>query len=119
MEGVSKHIILFNDLDVRTEAKDTKFSSKAYGNRENKAINLDGRIQLDMLQVMQRDYKLRSYTLNAVCAQFLGKSQSSYRKFSSFRGSFQDLRSVNSHCFTFLNFHNRRAKGRCAPLYHY
>lgn len=58
---------------VKTEAKDTKFSSKAYGTRENKAINMEGRLQLDMLQVMQRDYKLRSYTLNSVCAQFLGK----------------------------------------------
>ncbi len=35
---------------------------------------MEGRLQLDMLQVMQRDYKLRSYTLNAVCAQFLGKA---------------------------------------------
>lgn len=59
-------------IDARTEAKDTKFSSKAYGNRENKTINMEGRLQLDMLQVMQRDYKLRSYTLNSVCAQFLG-----------------------------------------------
>jgi DNA polymerase elongation subunit (family B) len=34
---------------------------------------MDGRLQLDMLQLMQRDYKLRSYSLNAVCANFLGK----------------------------------------------
>lgn len=34
---------------------------------------MDGRLQLDMLQVMQRDYKLRSYTLNSVCAHFLGE----------------------------------------------
>ncbi|KAG0335796.1 DNA-directed DNA polymerase delta [Podila horticola] len=73
--GVTKFPFLGRLNDVRTEAKDTKFSSKAYGNRENKAINLDGRIQLDMLQVMQRDYKLRSYTLNAVCAQFLGEQK--------------------------------------------
>lgn len=26
-----------------------------------------------MLQVMQRDHKLRSYTLNSVCAHFLGE----------------------------------------------
>ena len=35
---------------------------------------MDGRLQLDILQVMQRDYKLRSYTLNSVCAHFLGAS---------------------------------------------
>ncbi|RKP11132.1 DNA polymerase family B-domain-containing protein [Thamnocephalis sphaerospora] len=60
---------------IKTEAKDTKFSSKAIGTRENKAINLEGRAQLDILQVMQRDYKLRSYTLNSVCAQFLGEQK--------------------------------------------
>lgn len=52
-------------------AKDTSFSSKAYGTRESKVVNIEGRLQLDMLQVMQRDYKLRSYTLNSVSAHFL------------------------------------------------
>jgi DNA polymerase delta subunit 1 len=36
---------------------------------------MEGRLQMDMLQVVQRDYKLRSYTLNAVCAQFLGEQK--------------------------------------------
>lgn len=39
---------------------------------------MDGRLQLDILQVMQRDYKLRSYTLNSVCAHFLGASTASF-----------------------------------------
>ncbi|KAG0004858.1 DNA-directed DNA polymerase delta [Entomortierella chlamydospora] len=73
--GVNKFPFLGRLNDVRTEAKDTKFSSKAYGSRENKAINMEGRLQLDMLQVMQRDYKLRSYTLNSVCAEFLGEQK--------------------------------------------
>ncbi|KAG8882581.1 DNA-directed DNA polymerase delta [Tulasnella sp. 331] len=60
---------------VRTQIKDTHFSSKAYGQRDSKETQLDGRLQLDMLQVMQRDYKLRSYSLNAVCAQFLGEQK--------------------------------------------
>ncbi|ODN96338.1 hypothetical protein I350_08365 [Cryptococcus amylolentus CBS 6273] len=60
---------------VRTEVKSTHFNSKAYGQRDSKAVNMEGRLQLDMLQVMQRDYKLRSYTLNAVCAQFLGEQK--------------------------------------------
>ena len=58
--------------DVKTEVKDTHFSSKAYGNRDSKETSIDGRLQLDILQVMQRDYKLRSYTLNSVCSHFLG-----------------------------------------------
>lgn len=60
-------------LASKTVAKNSTFSSKAFGTRENKAINLDGRLQFDVLQIMQRDYKLRSYTLNSVCAHFLGK----------------------------------------------
>lgn len=61
----------------KTEVKETHFSSKAYGTRDSKETVMDGRLQLDILQVMQRDYKLRSYTLNSVCAHFLGTSQSS------------------------------------------
>lgn len=36
---------------------------------------MDGRLQLDVLQYMQREHKLRSYTLNSVCAQFLGEQK--------------------------------------------
>ncbi|KAK4058069.1 DNA-directed DNA polymerase delta [Microbotryomycetes sp. JL221] len=61
--------------NVRSEAKETHFSSKAYGTRDSKETSMDGRLQLDILQVMQRDYKLRSYTLNSVCAHFLGEQK--------------------------------------------
>lgn len=56
---------------IRSEVRDTHFSSKAFGQRDSKAVNIDGRLQMDILQVIQRDHKLRSYTLNAVCAHFL------------------------------------------------
>ena len=55
--------------------RNTTFASKAFGQRDSKETSLDGRLQLDMLQVMQRDYKLRSYSLNAVCAHFLGEQK--------------------------------------------
>lgn len=58
-----------------TRAKDTTFSSKAYGTRESKSLNLEGRIIFDILQVMQRDHKLRSYSLNSVSAHFLGEQK--------------------------------------------
>lgn len=60
---------------VKTEVKNTHFSSKAFGQRDSKETTLDGRLQLDLLQFMQREYKLRSYTLNSVCAQFLGEQK--------------------------------------------
>ena len=55
--------------------KDSFFSSKAYGQRESKETVLHGRLQLDVLQFMQREHKLRSYTLNSVCAHFLGEQK--------------------------------------------
>lgn len=60
---------------VQSQAKETNFSSKQMGNRDTKATNTNGRIQLDLLQLVQRDHQLRSYTLNSVCAQFLGEQK--------------------------------------------
>ncbi|KAF8726461.1 hypothetical protein AX14_007849 [Amanita brunnescens Koide BX004] len=61
--------------NVRTETKATHFSSRAFGQRESKETSLNGRLQLDVLQFMQREYKLRSYSLNSVCAEFLGEQK--------------------------------------------
>ncbi|KZV72219.1 hypothetical protein PENSPDRAFT_751123 [Peniophora sp. CONT] len=60
---------------MKTAIKDTHFSSKAFGQRDSKETNMEGRLQLDLLQYMQREHKLRSYTLNSVCAQFLGEQK--------------------------------------------
>ena len=61
--------------NVKTQAKETNFSSKQMGNRDTKATNTNGRIQLDLLQLVQRDYQLRSYTLNSVSAHFLNEQK--------------------------------------------
>ena len=60
---------------VQSAAKETNFSSKQMGNRDTKATNTNGRLQLDLLQLVQRDHQLRSYTLNSVCAHFLGEQK--------------------------------------------
>lgn len=60
---------------VASQAKKESFSSKQMGNRDTKATNTNGRLQLDLLQLVQRDYQLRSYTLNSVCAHFLGEQK--------------------------------------------
>jgi DNA polymerase delta subunit 1 len=51
--------------------KDAKFSSKQMGTREYKEVNIDGRIQLDVMVSIVQNYKLRSYNLNAVSYHFL------------------------------------------------
>jgi DNA polymerase delta subunit 1 len=58
-----------------SQHKDSKFSSKQMGNRDSKATNINGRLQLDLLQLVQRDHQLRSYTLNSVCSHFLGEQK--------------------------------------------
>lgn len=58
-----------------SKVKDTNFSSKQIGNRDTKSTNINGRLQLDLLQLIQRDHHLRSYTLNSVCAHFLGEQK--------------------------------------------
>jgi len=58
-----------------SEIKDSVLQSKQMGRRENKAINIDGRVQFDLLLILVRDHKLRSYTLNAVSFHFLGEQK--------------------------------------------
>ena len=56
---------------MKSVVKDSMLQSKQMGKREMKAINTEGRVQFDLLLILVRDYKLRSYTLNAVSYHFL------------------------------------------------
>ena len=58
-----------------TRIKDKVFQSKQTGTRESKEINIEGRVQFDVMAVLMRDYKLSSYSLNSVCAHFLGEQK--------------------------------------------
>ena len=81
--------------------RDSHFSSKAYGKRESKEIGIDGRVPFDILQVLQRDQKLRSYTLNFVSATFLGeqKEDVDHSEISNlFVGSNDDRRRLAVYC---------------------
>lgn len=57
--------------NIKSVVRETILQSKQMGKRENKVINIEGRVQLDLLLILIRDYKLRSYTLNAVSYHFL------------------------------------------------
>ncbi|KAH6850735.1 DNA polymerase family B-domain-containing protein [Chaetomium sp. MPI-CAGE-AT-0009] len=60
---------------VKSFSKESNFSSKQMGNRDTKVTNISGRLQLDLLQLIQRDHQLRSYTLNSVSFHFLGEQK--------------------------------------------
>lgn len=65
-----------SDISVRTYPVYCTVRYPAYpGTRENKDVNLDGRLKFDLLQVLLRDHKLRSYSLNSVSAHFLGEQK--------------------------------------------
>eukprot|EP00420_Gonyaulax_spinifera_P037278 CAMPEP_0197876486 /NCGR_PEP_ID=MMETSP1439-20131203/5446_1 /TAXON_ID=66791 /ORGANISM="Gonyaulax spinifera, Strain CCMP409" /LENGTH=1101 /DNA_ID=CAMNT_0043495773 /DNA_START=14 /DNA_END=3317 /DNA_ORIENTATION=- len=47
----------------------------SFNGRETVEVNIDGRVQFDMLVVIQKEQKLSSYSLNAVSAEFLGEQK--------------------------------------------
>jgi DNA polymerase delta subunit 1 len=61
--------------DEKNTVSTTTFQSRAYGKRENKVINITGRVQFDLLHILLRDHKLRSYTLNSVSYHFLNEQK--------------------------------------------
>lgn len=60
---------------VNAKMRETTFQSAAFGKRNNVETTIDGRVIFDMLPYMQRNHKLSSYTLNSVCAEFLGQQK--------------------------------------------
>lgn len=68
---VSNFDFLGRIKNIRSVIKDSVLQSKQMGRRENKSVNFEGRVPFDLLLVLVRDYKLRSYTLNAVSYHFL------------------------------------------------
>jgi DNA polymerase delta subunit 1 len=61
--------------NCKAKMRDTTFQSSAYGKRNNVETTIEGRVIFDMLPYMQRNHKLSSYTLNSVCAEFLGQQK--------------------------------------------
>ncbi len=61
--------------NVKAKMKDTTFQSAAFGKRNNVETTIDGRVIFDMLPYMQRNHKLSSYSLNSVCAEYLGQQK--------------------------------------------
>ncbi|XXG87122.1 hypothetical protein AAC387_Pa11g1887 [Persea americana] len=72
---IAEFPILGRIRNSRARVKDTTFSSRQYGVRESKDVMIEGRVQFDLLQAVQRDYKLSSYSLNSVSAHFLGEQK--------------------------------------------
>jgi len=64
-------------------------------------IAMIGRVFFDLLMVIQREYKLRSYTLNSVSTEFLGEQKEDVHHSiiaKLFNGSDDDRRRLASYC---------------------
>ena len=68
---ISKFATLSRLLNKESIVKSVNLSSKQMGSHENKEVNLEGRVFFDMFQVILREHKLSSYTLNNVSFEFL------------------------------------------------
>lgn len=54
-----------------SKEKEIKWQSKAYGTTDLKFVESEGMISIDLMDVVQKDHKLDSYSLNAVSKYFL------------------------------------------------
>lgn len=77
----SKLCNVFFDFTIQgyTEAcaieKEIKWSSTAYKNQNFKYLDAQGRLYVDMLPIIQRDYKLDNYKLKTVSDLFVGETK--------------------------------------------
>lgn len=51
------------------------WKSGAYGHQSINILQMEGRISIDLLPIIKRDYKLDKYDLNSVCKKFIGKTK--------------------------------------------
>ncbi|XP_026190988.1 DNA polymerase delta catalytic subunit [Cyclospora cayetanensis] len=86
---------------LESRISDTRFSSRALGTHDNKEITVEGRVQFDLLELVRRDHKLKSYSLNYVSSEFL-KEQKEDVHYSMigdlFRGSPTTRRRIAVYC---------------------
>lgn len=65
--------------------REIKWSSSAYKNQEFKFLDCEGRLYIDLLPVVQRDFKLNDYKLKTVSTHFIGETKDDLEPKSIFR----------------------------------
>jgi len=62
-------------IDGKTTMESKNWKSGAYGFVTCNILMMEGRISVDLLPIIKRDYKLEKYTLDFVCKKFIGKTK--------------------------------------------
>ena len=64
-----------NNKDVISKEIGFKSSGNADFSKKVHAFNMEGRISLDVMEMIEKDHKLETYTLNNIAKHFLGSSK--------------------------------------------
>lgn len=81
------------------------WSSGAYGHNSINNLIMDGRISIDMLPLVKRDYRLRAYTLGFVSNKFLGRTkhpvtpQDMFRTHEQFQSAMKKYKEKCPNCY--------------------
>ena len=62
-------------ISTPAEKKLIKWSSSAYGTQEFELLDTEGRIFMDLLPLVQREYKMNTYTLKSISSYFIGDTK--------------------------------------------
>lgn len=84
-----------------SQFKESRLSSSALGDNFLKYIDMEGRVLIDLMKVVQRDHKLDSYKLDNVAHHFLGMNKndvSPQEIFALQRGSSADRQRIAAYC---------------------
>lgn len=70
-----KHFKILGRTKKEMSIKEQFFSSRQMGSSKNMDVEIPGRLIFDMLNIIKRDFNLRSYTLNSVSVHFLSEQK--------------------------------------------
>jgi DNA polymerase delta subunit 1 len=87
--------------DIVSAFKETKLSSSALGDNILKFIDMEGRVLIDIMKVVQRDHKLDSYKLDNVAHHFMGQNKHDVSPADIIRlqkGSSADRKVIAEYC---------------------
>jgi len=89
-------------LNEPAKVIETTLTSSAYGKNEFKTFETHGRLQVDLLAVLRKDYKLENYKLDSVSEVFLGDHKVDLPIAQMFqmyqRGTPEDLKTIAEYC---------------------
>ena len=72
-------------VDGKTAIRTKEWQSSAYGHNSMSYLKMDGRISIDVMPVVKRDYKLDKYDLGTVSMHFLGRTKHDVKPAQMFR----------------------------------